>query len=49
MQLLVDELSENYITTSLRLVMLSGDWIPVELPEKIKKYVPYEERYLFFR
>lgn len=43
MQLLVDELSENYINTSLRLVMLSGDWIPVELPEKIKKYFPKAE------
>jgi amino acid adenylation domain-containing protein len=40
---LVNELKssgESYIQKNLRLVFLSGDWIPVHLPEEIKKYFP---------
>ncbi len=40
MQLLVNELEEDYVNPRLRLVLLSGDWIPVDLPEKIKKKFP---------
>ena len=40
MQLLVNELEEDSINPRLRLVLLSGDWIPVDLPGKIKKKFP---------
>ncbi|SDY37521.1 non-ribosomal peptide synthetase [Lachnobacterium bovis] len=36
MQLLVNELDENYINTTLRLVLLSGDWISIDLINRIK-------------
>ena len=35
MQLTVDALDSDYVNETLRLVMLSGDWIPVELPDMI--------------
>ncbi len=31
---------ENYQNFSMRLFMMSGDWIPVSLPNEIKKYFP---------
>ena len=31
---------EEYRQTSLRVVFMSGDWIPVDLPDRIKKYFP---------
>lgn len=43
MNYLVGELeSENdgFVQHDLRIVFLSGDWIPVQLPERIKKYFP---------
>lgn len=43
MNYLVRELKiskDAYILESLRLVFLSGDWIPVQLPVEIKKYFP---------
>ncbi|HVM89005.1 MAG TPA: amino acid adenylation domain-containing protein [Puia sp.] len=30
----------SYLQESLRTVFLSGDWIPVSLPERLKKYFP---------
>ena len=30
----------KYFQNSLRLVFMSGDWIPVNLPDRIKKYFP---------
>lgn len=38
MSMLVDNLVERYNNSSLRLVMLSGDWIPVALPDKIRTH-----------
>ena len=38
MQILVDNMKEGYENNTLRLVLLSGDWISLKLPEKIKKY-----------
>ncbi|WP_341479330.1 amino acid adenylation domain-containing protein, partial [Clostridium gasigenes] len=38
MDMLVDNISDTSINTSLRTVLLSGDWIPVNLPEKIKAH-----------
>ncbi|SFR83687.1 non-ribosomal peptide synthetase [Anaeromicropila populeti] len=40
MQIMTDYLmdTEGIEKTDLRLVLLSGDWIPVDLPEKIKTY-----------
>ncbi|MCX8130080.1 MAG: amino acid adenylation domain-containing protein [Clostridia bacterium] len=32
--------NEDYVQEQLRLVFMSGDWIPVRLPEKIKRYFP---------
>ncbi len=40
MDLVVDELPHNHINRQLRVVMLSGDWIPLTLPEKIKEHFP---------
>lgn len=34
----IEESDPGYRQQDLRLVFLSGDWIPVRLPEKIKKY-----------
>ncbi len=39
MNYLVEEL-ENYTQQHLRLVFLSGDWISVQLPDKIRKHFP---------
>ncbi|WP_143328979.1 non-ribosomal peptide synthetase, partial [Clostridium puniceum] len=38
MNILTDVLEENYFSSSLRLVMLSGDYIPISLLEKIKQH-----------
>jgi len=38
MDLLVENLRTELINTSLRLVMLSGDWIPLKLSAKIKNH-----------
>ena len=38
MDMLLDNVSEEFINYSLRLALLSGDWIPVNLPNKIKKH-----------
>ena len=39
----LEETDRNYSQRDLRLVFLSGDWIPVRLPEKIRKYFPNAE------
>ncbi len=38
MDMLVENLRSDFLNDSLRLVLLSGDWIPLKLPEKIKTY-----------
>lgn len=43
MQLVVNELDPDYENRKLRLVMLSGDWIPLELPERIREKFPNAE------
>lgn len=40
MELLVNELDKDYKNETLRLVLLSGDWIPTDLPAKIKIKFP---------
>ena len=42
MELLIDFVESNALDlpASLRLIMLSGDWIPVGLPERIQKLLP---------
>lgn len=40
MKILVQELDEDYVNETLRLVMMSGDWIPTDLPEMIHKKFP---------
>jgi amino acid adenylation domain-containing protein len=43
MDYLVNNIANNnssYIQDSLRVVFLSGDWIPVTLPDKIRKFFP---------
>lgn len=40
MEMLIDYIDDDYKNENLKLVMLSGDWIPVTLPEKIKKHFP---------
>ncbi len=36
----IESLQENYEQTSLRLVFLSGDWIPLHLPKRLKNFFP---------
>ncbi len=45
MELLIDYVESNGLDlpTSLRLIMLSGDWIPTHLPARIKKFLPNAE------
>lgn len=40
MGLLTDVMEDGEQIDTLRLVLLSGDWIPVDLPEKIKNHFP---------
>ena len=40
MELFINNLPEDQIIDSMRVVMLSGDWISLGLPEKIKKHFP---------
>ena len=37
MELLVEHMNVNEATSTLRLVMLSGDWLPVTLPDRIRR------------
>lgn len=43
MDMMINTIEGNYINNDLRLVMLSGDWIPLKLPEKIKSYFKNSE------
>jgi amino acid adenylation domain-containing protein len=44
MQLLVDEFEDqSNAWPSLRLVMLSGDWIPLNLPEQVRRLAPHAQ------
>ena len=40
MSILMDNTGDRLKNASLRLVLLSGDWIPVNLPARIKNYMP---------
>jgi amino acid adenylation domain-containing protein len=40
LDLAIDELPPGYINRQLKTIMLSGDWIPLNLPGKIKKHFP---------
>lgn len=42
LELLVEELerADNIFLMNLRLVLLGGDWIPVSLPDRLRKYAP---------
>ncbi|MBR1554779.1 MAG: amino acid adenylation domain-containing protein, partial [Oscillospiraceae bacterium] len=40
MDIFADHLLMRGLTCNLRKVILSGDWIPMELPEKLKKVLP---------
>lgn len=44
MQLLVEESEDRSVTLPLRLVMMSGDWIPVDLPRRIREVAPLAEQ-----
>ncbi len=45
MQMLIEYASgqKASVAPSLRLVLLSGDWIPLDLPDKIKAYFPHAQ------
>jgi amino acid adenylation domain-containing protein len=36
----LDENNDSFVQFDLRLIFMSGDWIPVKLPERLKKYFP---------
>jgi amino acid adenylation domain-containing protein len=38
MDLSLDAAENSFVNSTLRLVMLSGDWIPLNLPEKVKNH-----------
>ncbi|MBD7912902.1 non-ribosomal peptide synthetase, partial [Clostridium cibarium] len=38
MYMLIKSVKDEFLNKSLKLVMLSGDWIPLELPNEIKKH-----------
>ncbi|MCP4700190.1 MAG: amino acid adenylation domain-containing protein, partial [Gammaproteobacteria bacterium] len=40
MQMLVEYQAGSSLNTPLRLIMMSGDWIPLDLPERIRKIRP---------
>ncbi|TNE55038.1 MAG: amino acid adenylation domain-containing protein [Bacteroidetes bacterium] len=40
---MIEILEPNFIQEELRLVFMSGDWIPVQLPEKINRFFPNAE------
>lgn len=40
MDMVLENMNKSFINFNLRQVLLSGDWIPVTLPEKIKKHFP---------
>ena len=40
MELFIDSLDEDYVNPELKNVLLSGDWISVSLPERIRKHFP---------
>lgn len=37
----IEENQEDYCQTDLRIVFMSGDWIPVRLPDNVRKYFPH--------
>ncbi|MED2699648.1 amino acid adenylation domain-containing protein, partial [Bacillus thuringiensis] len=43
MDLALDQVGSHFEHSSLRLVLHSGDWIPLSLPEKIKRHFPIAE------
>ncbi|MED4721878.1 non-ribosomal peptide synthetase [Bacillus atrophaeus] len=43
MDLALDQVGSHFENSSLRLVLHSGDWIPLPLPEKIKRHFPIAE------
>ncbi|WP_258728522.1 amino acid adenylation domain-containing protein [Bacillus atrophaeus] len=43
MDLALDQVGSHFENSSLRLVLHSGDWIPLPLPEKIKRHFPVAE------
>lgn len=45
MELLVNNIDEAFVDDTLRVVMLSGDWIPLNLPDRIKKHFPNAQIY----
>ncbi len=40
MELLVDSIAKDYVNHTLRLILLSGDWIPLELTGRIRRHFP---------
>ncbi|WP_010248518.1 non-ribosomal peptide synthetase [Acetivibrio cellulolyticus] len=45
MEMLVDNVEADFSNSSLRLFMMSGDWIPLKLPEKIKNHFANAKMY----
>ncbi len=43
MDLALEQVGSHFEYPSLRLVLHSGDWIPLSLPEKIKRHFPIAE------
>lgn len=40
MKVLIDQCGPELSTCSLRLILMSGDWIPVDLPGRIRQWLP---------
>lgn len=40
MELFIDSLDTDYVNCEMKYVLLSGDWINLDLPDKVKKHFP---------
>lgn len=44
-ELFVESLSDDYVNEEVKYILMSGDWINVSLPERIKRHFPKAEVY----
>ncbi|MEE4561814.1 amino acid adenylation domain-containing protein [Paenibacillus polymyxa] len=43
MEMVLASVTDDFYNDGIRTVLLSGDWIPLQLPEKIKRHCPHAE------
>ena len=45
MELFIDSLEDSYVNREMKSILLSGDWIPVSLPDRIQRHFPEAKVY----